>query len=162
MARSALTFRSSSRGVLAHGATAPGSFPKKIREKVGSIEMPIEIYFQRFLRPLFDVFCSWPIRLANFFTSTTMPQTRPVVTYSALVGRLLARRRKKLVIKQLAVASAVGMSQSAYSRLERGYTKINIVQLRSICAQMGLRPSDILSLADDYAERLHHRNVDVI
>jgi transcriptional regulator with XRE-family HTH domain len=90
------------------------------------------------------------------------PQTSAVVTYSTLVGRLLAQKRDESGMKQSDMANALGMSQSAFSRLESGDSVINIAQLRSICSQLNLRPSAILSLADDYAETLSQQHVTVV
>ena len=92
----------------------------------------------------------------------SIPQTTPVVTYPALVGKILAQMREARAMKQGEMASALGMSQSAYSRLESGDSVINISQLRRICTQLNLKPSEVLSLADEYSEKLNMQHVDVI
>ncbi len=103
------------------------------------------------------------IYVLNAYMHTMSTQkTTPVVTYPALVGKILAQKREECAIKQAEMATALGMSQSAYSRLESGDSVMNISQLRKICAQLGLRPSDALRSADEYAEKLNLQHVDVV
>lgn len=90
------------------------------------------------------------------------PQPQPVVTYPALVGKILAQQREKRGIKQGDLATALGLSQSAYSRLEAGESVLNLSQLRNVCAQLKLQPAQILSWADQYEVQLRQQNVDVI
>ncbi len=90
------------------------------------------------------------------------PQTHPVVSYPTLVGRLLAQKRDERGMKQSDMAHALGMSQSAYSRLESGSSVLNVAQLKSICNQLNLRPSDVLRWVDDYAEELNLQHVAVV
>lgn len=92
--------------------------------------------------------------------SSTPPQ--PVVTYSSLVGKILAREREQRHIKQGDLALAVGLSQSAYSRLESGESILNLSQLRNACTQLGLSPAAILSAADECESELRDQNVAVI
>lgn len=92
----------------------------------------------------------------------SIPPPRPVVTYPALVGKILARQRERLGMKQGDLATALGLSQSAYSRLEAGESVINLTQLRNVCAQLGVSPSQVLGWADQYEMQLRQQNVDVI
>jgi transcriptional regulator with XRE-family HTH domain len=88
--------------------------------------------------------------------------TKPVVTYSSLVGKILARERELRRMKQGDLALAVGLSQSAYSRLESGESVLNLSQLRNVCTQLGVSPAAILSAADQCESELRRQNVDVI
>ena len=90
------------------------------------------------------------------------PPPKPIVTYPALVGRILAQKREAHGIKQGALATALGMSQSAYSRLESGDSVMNLSQLRNATAQLGLQPAQVLSWADQYEARLRQQGVEVI
>jgi transcriptional regulator with XRE-family HTH domain len=90
------------------------------------------------------------------------PASRPVVTYPSLVGRLLVQRRDQLGLKQGAVAEALGMSQSAYSRLESGESVLNLAQLRNICLRLGLSPAQVLHAAEQYEQQLRIQGVDVV
>jgi len=56
----------------------------------------------------------------------SIPHPRPVVTYPSLVGKILAQQREIRGIKQGAIAEALGLSQSAYSRLESGESVLNL------------------------------------
>jgi transcriptional regulator with XRE-family HTH domain len=92
--------------------------------------------------------------------SSSTPE--PVVTYPALVGKLLAQRRDQVGIKQGELADALGLSQSAYSRLEAGESVLNLSQLRNVCAQLGLTPAQVLHAADQYEGMLRRQGVEVI
>lgn len=87
---------------------------------------------------------------------------KPVVTYPALVGKTLAQQREARGIKQGDLAIALGMSQSAYSRLESGESVLNLSQLRNVAAQLGLQPAYVLKLADQYEGQLRQQGVDVL
>lgn len=94
--------------------------------------------------------------------SKSTPLSKPVVTYPALVGKLLAQRREQIGLKQGETAVALGMSQSAYSRLESGESVLNLSQLRSICAELGTSPAQVLHDAEQYESLLRRQGVDVI
>ncbi|WP_439890916.1 helix-turn-helix domain-containing protein [Ralstonia sp. 25C] len=86
----------------------------------------------------------------------------PVVTYPALVGKLLAQRREHIGLKQGELAAALGMSQSAYSRLESGESVLNLAQLRNVCDKLGTSPVQLLQNAEQYESLLREQGVDVI
>ncbi|WP_424191190.1 helix-turn-helix domain-containing protein [Ampullimonas aquatilis] len=93
--------------------------------------------------------------------STPQP-LKPVVTYPSLVGRILAQQREARGIKQGELAAQLGLSQSAYSRLESGESVLNLSQLRNVAAQLGLQPSQVLKWADQYEAQLRQQGVDVV
>ena len=92
--------------------------------------------------------------------STHPPQA--VVAYPALIGKLLVQRREEIGFKQGQVAAALGMSQSAYSRLESGESVLNLSQLRNICAELRTSPAQVLRDADEYERLLRSQGVNVI
>ena len=92
--------------------------------------------------------------------SSLSPQ--PVVSYPTLVGRLLVHRREQLGFKQGTLAQAIGLSQSAYSRLESGDSVLNLSQLRNVCEQLGLSPAQLLHAADRYEAKLRRQGVAVV
>lgn len=92
--------------------------------------------------------------------SSTAP--KPIVTYPTLVGRILAHQREAKGIKQGDLARALGLSQSAYSRLESGESVLNLSQLRNVAAQFGLQPNQVLQLANKYESQLRQHGVDVV
>ncbi len=90
------------------------------------------------------------------------PPPKPVVTYPTLVGRILAQQREGRDIKQGDLAERLGLSQSAYSRLESGESVMNLSQLRNVGALLGLQPAQILKWADQYEALLRQQGVDVV
>lgn len=53
----------------------------------------------------------------------------------------------------------MGVSQSAYSRLEQGQSAMSVVQLRAIAVQLGLTPDAIVRDAEGYAAQLQQHGV---
>ena len=92
--------------------------------------------------------------------SSVAPQA--IVTYPALVGKLLAQRRDQIGLKQGELAGTLGLSQSAYSRLESGESVLNLAQLRNVCAQLGVTPAQVLQAADQYESLLRRQGVEVV
>jgi transcriptional regulator with XRE-family HTH domain len=92
---------------------------------------------------------------------STLPQ-KPIVTYPALVGKILAQQRETRGIKQGELAAKLGLSQSAYSRLESGDSVLNLSQLRNVAMQLGLKPAQLLQWADQYEVQLRQQGVEVI
>lgn len=90
------------------------------------------------------------------------PLQKPLVTYPALVGKILAQQREARSIKQGDLAATLGLSQSAYSRLESGDSVLNLSQLRNAARELGLQPGLVLQRADQYEARLQQQGVDVI
>lgn len=56
--------------------------------------------------------------------------------YAALL-RLLRSKRKESGVTQVDLAKKLGMTQSAYSKLERGELRLDIIQLRTISMLIG-------------------------
>jgi len=92
-------------------------------------------------------------------TQASPPQ--PAIPYTALVGQVLLGHRGRKGLQQNDLAAALGVSQSAYSRIEQGDTTISIPQLRVIARRLGIAPSDLLREADGLAERLGRQGVEV-
>jgi transcriptional regulator with XRE-family HTH domain len=57
--------------------------------------------------------------------------------YAALL-RVLRSKRKESGITQVQLAEKLDMTQSAYSKLERGELRIDVIQLRTISRVLGL------------------------
>jgi transcriptional regulator with XRE-family HTH domain len=84
-----------------------------------------------------------------------------VVPYASIVGKLLQQQREARGILQTSVAEDVGLSQSAYSRLEKGESAMSITQLRQISQVIGAQPDLILAEAEKHATALKRRGVEV-
>lgn len=91
----------------------------------------------------------------------TASPPNPVVPYTALVGQVLLRHREERQLNQSELATALNLSQSAYSRIEQGNTTISVAQLRVISRRLGVAPSDILREADSLTESLRLQGVAV-
>jgi transcriptional regulator with XRE-family HTH domain len=78
-----------------------------------------------------------------------------------LVGKVLANQRAARNFDQAAVAAALGISQSAYSRIERGETPISVFQLSRASRCLGMRPGEILARADGWADQLVGQGVQI-
>lgn len=84
-----------------------------------------------------------------------------VMPYNALVGQVIQRHREILGKNQGEVAQALGLTQSAYSRVESGQTALTVSHLRSLTKTLGTTPESILSEADSLAKQLVAKGVQV-
>ena len=73
---------------------------------------------------------------------------RPVTTWPAIVGRVLAELRKESGLNQGDVADAVGVGQAAWSKIERGDSALTIEQLYAAARRLELNASDVLRYAE--------------
>jgi transcriptional regulator with XRE-family HTH domain len=81
--------------------------------------------------------------------------------YTAVVGQILLRHRERLGLNQNDLASALGISQPAYSRIEQGGTTITVGQLRKIGLRFRIAPSLILRDVEALVGRLRQQGVEV-
>jgi transcriptional regulator with XRE-family HTH domain len=93
--------------------------------------------------------------------SSTVDRPEGALAYPAVVGRVLARIREQRGEKQGDIAAKVGLSQSAYSRLEKGDSVMNLAQLHSVCAVLGQTPGAVLQQADALEQQLKAQGVQV-
>lgn len=91
----------------------------------------------------------------------TPPIARPAVTYTAVVGGVIERLRTQRGLNQNQLAGALGIGQSAYSRLESGETAMTIAQLRAIAEQLATSPGLLLREADMLTDRLRAQGVEI-
>lgn len=82
-------------------------------------------------------------------------------TYAAIVGRVLVLEREEMQLEQSTVAKHMGLSQSSWSRIERGDSIINVEQLHTVAAYLKTTAHDILQKADEAAQTLQERAVNV-
>ena len=76
---------------------------------------------------------------------------KPTITYGALLGRIIEYRRKQLAVNQDVLAGALGISQSAYSRLEKGQSAMTVQQLRAVAPHVKTTPGQLLTEVEQYA-----------
>lgn len=86
-----------------------------------------------------------------------MENLKPTISYGALVGQVILRERKRRKLEQTVLAGALGVSQSAYSRLEQGESSMSLGQLRTIASTLGLTPGQLLHETDKLAILLESR-----
>jgi transcriptional regulator with XRE-family HTH domain len=89
------------------------------------------------------------------------PAIGGVISYGALLGQVIQRQRVIAQRNQQDVAEALHISQSAYSRIEKGQSAMSVQQLRAIADTLGLAPDALLSEADRWAAKLRARGVQV-
>lgn len=66
------------------------------------------------------------------------------ISYPALVGIVIRERRELAGKNQRAIAQALGVAQTQYSRIESGHSTINIRQLNVIAAAVDSSPVDLI------------------
>lgn len=82
---------------------------------------------------------------------------RPIATYPAVVGQVLAKHRKSRSITQQQIAQKIGVGQTAWSKIEKGTVPITIEQLALVAAVLGTTPSKLLAQADAVVEEARKR-----
>lgn len=91
--------------------------------------------------------------------STTV---KPSITYGALLGRIIEYRRKQLDVLQEPIANALGITQSAYSRLEKGQSAMTVTQLRTIASHVRGTPAQLLEETERYAALFRRQGGEII
>jgi transcriptional regulator with XRE-family HTH domain len=86
---------------------------------------------------------------------------RPVTTWPALVGRVLAELRKERGLTQEDIAAAVGVGQAAWSKIERGDSALTVEQLFAASQRMELAASEVLRIADLARRDAEEKGVEV-
>ena len=92
-------------------------------------------------------------------TATQIP--KPTISYATLVGRIVEHHRTNARIHQEAMAQALSISQSAYSRLEQGQSAMSVTQLRMIAEKLGTTPDFLLHHTAQYANQMRVQGVTV-
>ncbi|WNJ99923.1 helix-turn-helix transcriptional regulator [Thalassospiraceae bacterium LMO-JJ14] len=90
-----------------------------------------------------------------------MENLKPGTTYAAVLGRVLAHHREESGMEQKELASKLNLGQSAWSRIERGDSVINVEQLRSVAEVFGVSANKLIAEADEAADALAARDVQV-
>lgn len=94
--------------------------------------------------------------------SSTVDRPEGALAYPAVVGQILASIREQRGEKQGDIAARVGLSQSAYSRLEKGDSVMNLAQLHKVAAELQTTPSAVLQRADAIQMQLKAQGVEVL
>lgn len=85
-----------------------------------------------------------------------------VVNYPTIVGRVVRALRVGAERDQVVAAEALGMTQSGYSRIERGLTAVTVEQLALLAETLGCEPGKVLSTADHVAQAVRRSGGEVV
>ena len=85
-----------------------------------------------------------------------------MVPYTALVGWGLKTSRQRCGLSQAAVASRLGITQSAWAKIEKGVVPINVIQLAQFSDIVGEDVSDIFRGVEHAAAMVQGRGTDVV
>jgi transcriptional regulator with XRE-family HTH domain len=85
----------------------------------------------------------------------------PKITYQALAGRVVKHIRIEQNMAQARMAVNLGLSQSAYSRLETGDSTFNITQFRLCANALGMLPSQLLQSVEFFESQLRLQSVSI-
>ncbi|MBI2241011.1 MAG: helix-turn-helix transcriptional regulator [Magnetospirillum gryphiswaldense] len=85
-----------------------------------------------------------------------------VAPYAAIVGKVISELRRVNGMEQTALAAALGVAQSTWSRIENGGSALSIDQLRKVAEALKTTPSQILAQADQVAEKIAAEQVTVV
>jgi transcriptional regulator with XRE-family HTH domain len=88
-------------------------------------------------------------------------QIEPSTTYRAVLGQILARHRAAQGLDQGAFATKLGLSQSAWSRVETGGSNLSVEQLKLAADALQTTPGTILGETEKALAYLQRRGVNV-
>ena len=80
-------------------------------------------------------------------------------SYPAIIGRVLERHRKEAGYDQGNIAEALGLTQSAWSRIERGQSGLSFEYLVKFCEILNTEPHKIIEDADYAAKKIKANGV---
>ncbi len=89
-------------------------------------------------------------------------QLKPGTTYPAIVGQILVSYRETSPFEQAQLAQAVELSQSTWSRIERGESALTVEQLAKAAAALNTTAGEILAEADRAAAGLRKQGMNVL
>ena len=87
---------------------------------------------------------------------------RPTTTYSGVVGSVLSKFRGTAKLGQTEMAAKMGLTQSSYSRLERGSSQISLEHFARAAQVLGIPSSHLLYAVEQSIAELNDRGIDVI
>lgn len=86
---------------------------------------------------------------------------QPETSYPAIIGRILEHQRKEAGYDQAAFAEQMGLTQSAWSRIERGQSGLSIEHLLKISKILNTQPHKIVADADYATKQLERKGIEV-
>lgn len=92
---------------------------------------------------------------------STATNLKPATTYPDVLGAVLRHLRKTNGLEQQPVSEAAGVTQSTWSRIERGDTAITVDQLARAASCLNTKPEKILILVDQSVKAIQKQGVKV-
>lgn len=74
----------------------------------------------------------------------------------------IAYIRKERKLSQTEIAEVLGISQNAYSRIERGETKLTVDRIKTIAKTLNISYHDLLSGAESYIDDNKNQQIDIL
>ncbi|WP_087019675.1 helix-turn-helix domain-containing protein [Thaumasiovibrio subtropicus] len=68
-----------------------------------------------------------------------------MVSYSSILGVVVANKRKELGIEQSVLAEKMGLSQASYSRLESGKSTFSVDQMFECAKALAIAPDELFN-----------------
>lgn len=87
---------------------------------------------------------------------------KPATTFGQVLGQVVIAHRRSKSATQLTMAKKLDLSQSAFSRLERGEAAFNVPQLLRTAAALGVTVSKMFEQAEKGAAALSKGGVTVL
>jgi len=84
------------------------------------------------------------------------------VAYATVVGQAISWMRQLARLEQADIANAVGVSQSTWSRIERGESALTVEQFAKAAKALGRTPSEIMQAVDQSVTNLALQGVEVL
>lgn len=83
------------------------------------------------------------------------------VTYSALLGQVLANLRKQRNIEQSKIAERMGLTQASYSRLESGKSSFSIDQVFQAADALEINAIEVIEELDRFSKHLKSDGIEL-
>jgi transcriptional regulator with XRE-family HTH domain len=84
------------------------------------------------------------------------------VRYATLVGQTLSWYRQLAAVEQTTVADAVGVTQSTWSKIERGESALTVEQFAKAASALGRSPLEIMQAVEHSLTQLQLQGVQVL
>ena len=91
----------------------------------------------------------------------SIDQLKPETTIQSVIGRVIVKIRKEMGMEQASMAASVGVTQSTWSKIERGESALSVEQLIIAAEALNINASVIMSEAEQAIYALKAQGVTV-
>lgn len=88
---------------------------------------------------------TYALGLSSVILSLVVKMQDKMVSYSSILGVVVANKRKELGIDQSVLAEKMGLSQASYSRLESGKSTFSVDQMFECAKALGIAPDELFN-----------------